>query len=93
VLIRPPRGPVNSRGPAAQQARLGPHFDVEDQGAEVAQVTVPVGGVWWQEGGMSMNGTEYPWVFVARAEDGGWRIAEVRPYPWCGGHVRADACR
>jgi hypothetical protein len=48
--------------------------------------------VWWQEGGMSMNGTEYPWGFVARAEDGGRRIAEVRPHPWCGGHVQDNAC-
>ena len=71
----------------------GPNFDVEDQGDEVVQVTVPVAAVWWQERGMSMHGTEHPWVFVARADDGGWRIAEVRPHPWCGGHVRADACR
>lgn len=67
--------------------------DVEDQGDDVARVTVPVSAVWWQERGMSMVGTEQPWVFVIRAEDGGWRLVEVRPFPWCGGHVRADACR
>ncbi|WP_125812568.1 hypothetical protein [Actinoplanes sp. ATCC 53533] len=79
--------------PPPDKLEWGPHFDVEDQGDEVTRVTVPVRAVWWQERGMSMQGTEHPWVFVARAEDGGWRIAEVRPHPWCGGHVRADACR
>lgn len=79
--------------PPPNTLKWGPRFDVEDQGDEVVQVTVPVGAVWWQERGISMHGTEHPWVFVARAEDGGWRIEEVRPYLWCGGHVRANACR
>lgn len=79
--------------PPPSRLDWGPRFDVEDQGDEVKQVTVPVGGVWWQDRGMSLVGTEHPWVFIVKAEDGGWRIAEVQPHPWCGGHVRADACR
>ena len=64
-------------------------FDVQDQCDDVVQLTVPVRAVWWQERGISMTGAEQPWVFVARAENGGWRLTEARPYPWCGGHVRA----
>lgn len=79
--------------PPPSRLQWGPHFDVEGQGAEAVQVTVSLHAVWWQKGGMSMNGGEYPWVFLVEQEDGGWRIAEVRPHPWCGGHVQADACR
>jgi hypothetical protein len=79
--------------PPPSKLNWGPSFDTQDQGDEVIQVTVPVGAVWWQDRGMTMKGTSHPWVFVVKAEDGGWRIAEVRPHPWCGGHVRADACR
>jgi hypothetical protein len=68
-------------------------FDVEDRGQDRSAVAVPVQAVWWEERGMSMVGTEHPWRFSMRREDGGWRITDVEPYAWCGGHVRADACQ
>lgn len=74
-------------------ARLTPDPRVGLLQYEVAQVAVPLRAVWWQERGMSMQGSEHPWVFMVRAENDGWRIAEVRPHPWCGGHVRVDACQ
>ncbi|MEU8608452.1 hypothetical protein AB0C29_10680 [Actinoplanes sp. NPDC048791] len=66
-------------------------FDIEDQGDDKAVVTVPVQAVWW-DGAMSMVGDEHPWRFSMRREDGGWRITEVEPFPWCGGHVQPSSC-
>ncbi|WP_130407068.1 hypothetical protein [Micromonospora violae] len=68
-------------------------FDVEDQGDDRAQVATPVQAVWWGHDGLSMTGTPHPWQFEVRRDGGGWRVWSVAPYPWCGGHVRADACR
>ncbi|MEU7776236.1 hypothetical protein AB0C44_33400 [Micromonospora taraxaci] len=68
-------------------------FVVEDQGDDRAQVVTPVHAVWWQDGGISMAGAKHPWQFEVRHDRGGWRVWSVDPYPWCGGHVRVEACR
>lgn len=68
-------------------------FNVEDQGGGKTAVTVPVNATWWGERGMSMVGEAHPWRFLMHREDGGWRITAVEPFLWCGGHVRAEACR
>lgn len=66
-------------------------FDVRGQGDE-ADVVVPVRAQWRQDRGITMVGAEHPWCFRVHREDGGWRITAVEPFPWCGGHVRQDAC-
>jgi hypothetical protein len=89
---RAERGEMKRTQPAPDKLTWST-FDVEHQGDDREQITVPVRGVWWQPRGISMQGSDEPWVFTTRREDGGWRITKVRPFPWCGGHVRADACR
>ncbi|MGC4771989.1 hypothetical protein ACLQ25_23845 [Micromonospora sp. DT44] len=68
-------------------------FNVEEPGDDRAKVATPVHAVWWGDDGISMTGAKHLWRFETRRDGGGWRVWSVDPYPWCGGHVRADACR
>lgn len=68
---------------------------VEGQGDDAARVTAGVRGIWWgvDGSGVSIQGMEHPWGFDTRRDSGGWRVLRVDAHPWCGGHVRVDACR
>jgi hypothetical protein len=61
--------------------------------ADHAVVDVEVYPVWSPKNGgaTSLHGSRHPWKFTTR-EDGGWQVASVEPYPWCGGYVRVDVC-
>ncbi|MFE2613337.1 hypothetical protein ACFXA2_06965 [Micromonospora chalcea] len=69
---------------------VGP-IDVEDQADNRATVTAQVHAVWWNEQ-VSLSGTAHPWRFETRRYAGGWRVWAADLPPWCGVHVRADAC-
>jgi hypothetical protein len=62
--------------------------------ADHATVTTNVTATWWSTtgGALSYDSEALPWSFEAR-EDDGWRITAVSPPVWCGGYVRADACK
>ncbi|MEV4716656.1 hypothetical protein AB0J94_05595 [Micromonospora noduli] len=70
-------------------------FEVDNQDDDRAQVVTQVHGVWFPTdgSGLFIHGTPHPWRFQVRRDAGGWRVWSVDAYPWCGGHVRADACR
>ncbi|MBM0229330.1 MULTISPECIES: hypothetical protein [Micromonospora] len=70
---------------------VGP-IDVEDQADDRATVTAQVHAVWWNEQ-VNLSGTAHPWRFETRRDAGGWRVWAAELPPWCGVHVRADACR
>lgn len=63
---------------------------VTQLGGGRAVVVEQVRGIWWGDGAM-LAGASHPWRFEVR-EDDGWRIWSVDLPPWCGVHVRADAC-
>jgi hypothetical protein len=88
------RRDIERTDPRPSKLENGPRYDVdEDQGDGQARVAVDVRGVWWQGNGLAVTGTTHPWRFELRRDSGGWRVWSVEPHPWCGGHVRADACR
>jgi hypothetical protein len=68
--------------------------DVTKTSEHEAVLAVELYPVWWNHGsgGTSMHGPRHAWQIVAR-EDNGWRVYSVNPYQWCGGYVRADACK
>lgn len=70
------------------------YTDVRRISADRALVVALVHAVWSPSGAGStyFNGGSYEWRITTR-DDGGWRVTSVVPYRWCGGHVRADACR
>jgi hypothetical protein len=78
-------------GPSKLEHTLG---EVVPDGEGHALVAAEVYPVWWPAGGgsTSMHGSRHGWQLAVR-DDGGWRVESVTPYPWCGGYVRADACR
>ncbi|MEV0734236.1 hypothetical protein [Polymorphospora sp. NPDC050346] len=73
-------------------AKLEFSIDVEDQGDGRATVIATVQPVWWMEA-LSRKGSSHVWRFEVQASRSGWRVLSVDPHPWCGGHVRAEACR
>ncbi len=89
------RAELDRTDPPPSKLELG-SLTVEDQGADTARVVAQVQGIWWRRGAgsaTSINGETHPWRFETRRDDDGWRVWSVEPYAWCGGHVRADACR
>ncbi|MDI5937933.1 MULTISPECIES: hypothetical protein [unclassified Micromonospora] len=84
------RGDITRTSPQPSKVSAGV-FVVDDQGDDRAQVVTEVQAVWW--GTVSMAGTPHAWRFETRRDGGGWRVWSVDPHPWCGGHVRAEACR
>jgi hypothetical protein len=77
--------------PSEIEHTMGPVAAEPDGRVDVNAELFPV---WWNYGsaGTSLSGTRHPWRFTV-VEEGGWRIRAVLPHPWCGGNVRADACR
>lgn len=84
------RGEMQRGEVPSKLGTVGP-IDVDSQGEGRATVTVHVRAIWWR-GQTILNGTEQPWRFEARRDDGGWRVWAANLPPWCGVHVRADAC-
>ncbi len=70
---------------------VGP-IDVEDQADDRATVTAHVHAVWWTDQ-VNLSGTAHPWRFETRRDASGWRVWSAELPPWCGVHLRADACR
>ena len=70
-------------------------INVDAHSDEVAHVVADVQAIWWPRdgSGLSMHGDARPWRFETRRDRGGWRVWSIDAPPWCGGHVRADACR
>jgi hypothetical protein len=55
-----------------------------------AEVSAEVSATWWGEN--SYRSAAHTWRFTTR-RDNGWQIERVKPFAWCGGYVRADACK
>ncbi|WP_346121869.1 hypothetical protein [Micromonospora coerulea] len=85
------RGEMERASVPSKLETVGP-IDVEDQGDSRATVTAHIRAIWWN-GPTSLSGTAHPWRFETRRDAGGWRVWAADLPPWCGGHVRADACR
>lgn len=70
----------------------GGELTTNERGDGHVLVVNQVHGIWWLEGGMSLTGEDEPWTFDVRRDSTGWRIWSADLPPWCGEHVRADAC-
>lgn len=68
-------------------------FDREDQGDDRVTVTVPIVVEWQEASGQGYKSEAYSWTFEVHREDGGWRLAAVKPHPWCGGYIVQSRCR
>jgi hypothetical protein len=55
-----------------------------------AEVSAEVRATWW--GDLAYQSESHTWRFTTR-QDNGWQIEKVEPPAWCGGYVRADACK
>ncbi|WP_262285548.1 hypothetical protein [Micromonospora sp. MA102] len=65
---------------------------IEHQGDDRTTVAQQIRAVWW-DGPRILAGLDHPWRWKLRKDDGGWRVWSVELPPWCGTHVRTDACR
>ncbi|RZU72012.1 hypothetical protein EV384_0351 [Micromonospora kangleipakensis] len=85
------RGEMERGNLPSKLETVGP-IEVEDQDDDRATVTVQVHAIWWNEQA-NLSGEAHPWRFETRRDAGGWRVWAAELPPWCGVHVRADACR
>ncbi|GAA4565227.1 hypothetical protein GCM10023176_12810 [Micromonospora coerulea] len=84
------RGEMERANIPSKLETVGP-IDVEDLGDDRAKVTAHVHAIWWG-GQMSLSGAAHPWRFQTRQDAGGWRVWAAELPPWCGVHVRVEAC-
>ena len=86
------RGEMERANVPSKLETVGP-IDVEDQDDDDrATVIAQVRPTWWNEQ-TNLSGTAHPWRFETRRDAGGWRVWAADLPPWCGVHVRPDACR